>query len=259
MRVFTGNFMKIPSILLILLFSCNAGSDDNPAMKPLHDRAANITIIRDNWGIPHVYGKTDADAVFGLMYAQCEESFERVERSYIQRLGRLAEIEGEAYLYEDLETRLIYDTAEAIMDYKNSEPWLKALLLAFADGINYYLEKNPMVKPRLLKRFEPWYPLMFTDGGLTATQTGGATISDIKALYGLTDISTSKYEGRQSTANGQRSTVTVNSQPSTVNRQRSTRTVLMHLQSDHSDRLRVMLCFTSTLMSTFIFVQRLTW
>ena len=187
--------MKIPLIYIILLLACNTSSEDKPSTKLMKDRATNITIIRDNWGIPHVYGKTDADAVFGLMYAQCEENFERVERSYIQRLGRLAEIEGEAYIYEDLETRLIYDTAEAIMDYKNSEPWLKDLLLAFADGINYYLANNPMVKPRLLDRFEPWYPLMFTDGGLTATQTGGATTSDLKALYGLTDISTSKHDG----------------------------------------------------------------
>ena len=57
-------------------------------------QAKNVTIIRDNWGIPHIYGKTDADAVFGLMYAQCEESFERVERNYIEKLGRLAEIDG---------------------------------------------------------------------------------------------------------------------------------------------------------------------
>jgi len=161
---------------------CNTG-DDDPALKTLGDRAAAITIIRDQWGIPHIYGKSDADAVFGLMYAQCEESFERVERNYIQRLGRLAEIEGEKYLYQDLQMRLIYDTAEAIVDYGNSPSWLKELLHAFADGINYYLLKNPEVRPKLLTRFEPWYPLMFTDGGFTATQTGGAELSDLKNLY----------------------------------------------------------------------------
>jgi acyl-homoserine lactone acylase PvdQ len=163
--------------------SCNTG-DDNPVLKALEDRAAAITIIRDKWGIPHIYGKSDADAVFGLMYAQCEESFERVERNYIQRLGRLAEIEGEKYLYQDLQTRLIYDTAEAILDYRNSPSWLKELLDGFADGVNYYLLKHPEVRPKLLTRFEPWYPLMFTDGGYTATQTGGAELSDLKNLYG---------------------------------------------------------------------------
>lgn len=184
--------MKIQFLICCLMqLACNPG-DDQAIGKITEDKASSITIIRDNWGIPHVYGTTDAKAVFGLMYAQCEESFERVERSYIQRLGRMSEIEGEAYLYEDLQTRLIYDSSEAINDYKNSPPWLKDLLHAFADGINYYLFKNPGVKPRLLKQFEPWFPLMFTDGGLTATQTGGASLQDLKNLYGSADNSTGR-------------------------------------------------------------------
>jgi acyl-homoserine lactone acylase PvdQ len=95
-----------------------------------------VTIVRDKWGVPHVYGKTDADAVFGLMYAQCEESFESVERNYIDKLGRLAEVEGESYLYNDLLIRLIYDTSGARADYEASPPWLKKLLNSFADGVN---------------------------------------------------------------------------------------------------------------------------
>src|SRR5215204_661342 len=168
---------------LSICLGCSSSSQNKNEINSLKRQAEQVTIIRDDWGIPHIYGKSDADAVFGLMYAQCEESFERVERNYIQRLGRLAEIEGEKYLYQDLQMRLIYDTAEAIVDYGNSPSWLKELLHAFADGINYYLLKNPEVRPKLLTRFEPWYPLMFTDGGFTATQTGGAELSDLKNLY----------------------------------------------------------------------------
>ena len=80
-------------------------------------QAANITIIRDNYGIPHVYGKTDADAVFGLLYAQCEDDFKRVELNYIEKLGRLSEVNGEKDLYNDLLIRLVIDTADAIKDY----------------------------------------------------------------------------------------------------------------------------------------------
>src|SRR6186713_3148803 len=98
-------------------------------------QAKNATIIRDTWGIPHVYGKTDADAVFGLMYAQCEENFEKVERASIEKLGRISEIDGEAYLYNDLLSRLLYDTTSAIKAYKESPQWLKNLCLAFANGI----------------------------------------------------------------------------------------------------------------------------
>ena len=82
-------------------------------------QAANITIIRDNYGIPHVYGKTDADAVFGLLYAQCEDDFKRVEMNYIEKLGRLSEVNGEKDLYNDLLIRLVIDTADAIKDYTN--------------------------------------------------------------------------------------------------------------------------------------------
>ncbi len=113
-------------------------------------RAKNVQIIRDKWGIPHVYGKTDADAVFGLIYAQCEDDFKRVELNYVEKLGRMAEIEGEKEIWEDLYIRMIIDSADAVADYQKSPAWLKSLLNAWADGINYYLYKNPSVKPALL-------------------------------------------------------------------------------------------------------------
>ena len=119
-------------------------------------QAQHVNIIRDNWGIPHIYGKTDADAVFGLLYAQCEDDFKRVEMNYIEKLGRMSEVKGESSLYSDLLIRMIIDSAEAVKDYQKSPPYFKKLLDAYADGINYYLYKNPRVKPALLQRFKPW-------------------------------------------------------------------------------------------------------
>jgi acyl-homoserine-lactone acylase len=173
---------------LFILFLFPAGCSVPPVDKQVKnyaEQASRVTIIRDKWGIPHVYGKTDADAVFGLMYAQCEESFERVERNYIQKFGRMSEIEGPARLYEDLNMRLIYDTAAAVADYKKSPAWLSKLLIAFADGINYYLYKHPETKPLLLKHFEPWFPLMLTDGAFINTLTGGLDTKDMQNLYGI--------------------------------------------------------------------------
>src|ERR1700709_1408164 len=132
-------------------------------IKQWEQQAKQVTIIRDNWGIPHIYGKSDADAVFGLLYAQCEDDFKRVEMNYIEKLGRMAEIKGESVLFDDLLIRLVIDSSDAISDYKKSPAWLQKLMTAFADGINYYLYKNPSVKPVLLKRFQPWYPLLWTD------------------------------------------------------------------------------------------------
>jgi acyl-homoserine-lactone acylase len=145
--------------------------------------AKNVTIIRDNWGVPHVYGKSDADAVFGLMYAQCEDDFKRVEMNYIEKLGRMAEVKGEAELYNDLLIRLVIDSAEAVKDYNNSPAWLKKLCNAFADGINYYLHKNPGTKPALISRFKPWYPMLWTDGSIGAINTADVTANDLKNFY----------------------------------------------------------------------------
>ncbi|HWK04126.1 MAG TPA: penicillin acylase family protein [Puia sp.] len=145
--------------------------------------ARQVKIVRDRWGIPHIYGKTDAAAVFGLLYTECQNDFSRVEKNYLEMLGRQAEAYGESYLYNDVMMRLIYDSAQAVKDYQNSPSWMHALLDAFADGINYYLYKHPETKPILLKRWEPWYALMFTDGSVSATSTGGIRPEEIRNFY----------------------------------------------------------------------------
>jgi len=152
--------------------------------------AQRITIIRDNWDVPHIYGKTDADAVFGLLYAQCEENFQKVEENNLEMMGRLSEI-GKAGLYDDLQMRLIYDSSAAIKDYKRSPEWFRKLLNAAADGVNYFLYKNPQIKPAILTRFEPWFPLMRTNGSISATQTAELTLEDMKNLYPANDPSVS--------------------------------------------------------------------
>src|SRR5579871_247547 len=118
-------------------------------IKRWQNEATQVSIIRDTWGIPHVYGKTDADAVFGLLYAQCEDDFERVEMNYIEKLGRMSEVKGESELYNDLLIRLIIDSADAVNDYNKAPEWLKKLLNAYADGVNYFLYTHPNTKPVL--------------------------------------------------------------------------------------------------------------
>jgi acyl-homoserine-lactone acylase len=159
-------------------------------------QAKNVEIIRDIWGVPHIYGKTDADAVFGLLYAQCEDDFKRVEMNYIEKLGRLAEVNGQKDLYNDLQIRLLIDSVDAINDYKKAEPWLKKLLNAYADGINYYLHTHPQIKPVLLTNFKPWYPLLWTDGSIGAISTADISNGEIKSFYsGSTPLSTGEGLG----------------------------------------------------------------
>lgn len=160
---------KLLYLSLIIFFSCSEKdslSDKEHQISNWTKQADNVTIIRDSYGVAHIYGKTDADAVFGLMYAQCEDDFDRVERNYIWAIGRLAEVEGEDALYSDLRARLYMSEEEARKHYEQAPNWLKRLCNAWADGINYFLHANPEVKPALLTRFEPWMTMYFTEGSI---------------------------------------------------------------------------------------------
>jgi acyl-homoserine-lactone acylase len=147
------------------------------------DQAARVTITRDDWGIAHVRGVSDADAVFGAIYAQAEDDFPRVEANLLTALGRTAEAEGESALWQDLRQRLWIDPAELQADYRASPAWLRALMDAWAEGLNYYLATHPQVRPRVLTRFEPWMALSFTEGSI-----GGdierADLGELAAFYG---------------------------------------------------------------------------
>ena len=169
-------------LLLLISFSSCKTEKANTEWARWEQQAANVTIIRDDFGVPHVYGKTDADAVFGLLYAQCEDDFQRVEQNYIWAIGRLAEVEGEEALYSDLRARLFMTREEAAAEYERSPEWLKQLCIAFADGINYYLYTHPEVKPRLLSRFEPWMPMYFSEGSIGGDIERVST-QRIKAFY----------------------------------------------------------------------------
>ncbi len=180
--------MKLSIIRLVLLlsllasFACAANSTTSELQR-LEARAQNVTLIRDDFGVPHIYAKTDADVVFGLLYAQSEDDFNRVEQNYIWATGRLAEVEGEKALYSDLRARLYMTVEEAQAAYAAAPAWLKALCDAFADGINYYLATHPQVKPRLLTHFEPWMPMFFSEGSIGG-DIEAISLEGIKAFYG---------------------------------------------------------------------------
>jgi acyl-homoserine-lactone acylase len=161
-----SNLQKFIFVLLIASSSLSLYAAQNPEVARWEHEAKNVTIIRDDWGIAHIYGKTDADAVFGMEYAQAEDDFNRVETNYINAMGRLAEAEGESRIYQDLRMKLFIDPAELKTQYAASPAWLQTLMNSFADGLNYYLFKHPEVKPRVIQHFEPWMALSFTEGSI---------------------------------------------------------------------------------------------
>ena len=128
--------------------------------------AARITITRDDWGIAHIHGASDADAVFGMIYTEAEDDFARIEANYLTALGRTAEADGEAAIWQDMRARLYVSEAELKADYTRTPLALQALMNAWADGLNYYLATHPKVHPQVLKRFEPWMALSFTEGSI---------------------------------------------------------------------------------------------
>jgi len=147
---------------LLFILAAAAPAD----LKQWQKQAERVTITRDDWGIAHVRGKSDADAVFGMIYAQAEDDFPRIETNYLTALGRTAEAEGEKAIWQDLRARLYVSDAELNAHYRASPDWLKKLMDGWAAGLNYYLATHPQVHPRVLTRFEPWMALSFTEGSI---------------------------------------------------------------------------------------------
>jgi acyl-homoserine lactone acylase PvdQ len=174
--------MMKKSLLLIfiasIIFSCKKAEPKSD----LEAKAERVEIIRDDFGVPHIYGKTDADVVFGLLYAQCEDDFRRVERNYIWATGRLAELEGEEAIYSDLRANLYMTETEAKVAYESAPDWLKSLCQAFADGVNYYLETHPELTPQVITYYEPWMPMFFSEGSIGGDIEQIST-NRIKAFY----------------------------------------------------------------------------
>jgi acyl-homoserine-lactone acylase len=185
--------MKSLFIAWLCMFGIGAAGAATSQSERWRQHAEHIRIIRDNWGIAHVYGKSDADAVFGMIYAQAEDDFNRIERNYLNGLGWLAQAEGEAAIYSDLRERLFIDTATLQQQYRLSPAWLKALMIAWSDGLNYYLSKHSNVAPKVIHHFEPWMALSFTEGSIGG-DVESVNLSKLEKFYGQPPLTAKNSE-----------------------------------------------------------------
>ena len=144
--------------------------------------AYQAEIRRDDWGIAHIKGHTDADAVYGMIYAQAEDDFNRIEMNYLTSLGRRAEADGEQAIWADLRQRLWVDPADLKVQYAKSPPWLRALMQGWAAGLNQYLADHPQVHPRVIAKFEPWMALSFSEGSIGG-DIEAVPLSQLEAFY----------------------------------------------------------------------------
>jgi acyl-homoserine-lactone acylase len=174
---------RLVNLLFLLTVVPPALAADPADLERWQHQASRVSIVRDQWGIAHVYGKSDADAVFGALYAQAEDNFPRIERNYVMALGWLGKAEGEPAIFSDLRERLFIDTKDLERDYRRSPPWLQKLMIAWADGLNYYLYRHHEVQPKVITHFEPWMALAFTEGSI-----GGdietVDLGKLEAFYG---------------------------------------------------------------------------
>ncbi|NJD20390.1 MAG: penicillin acylase family protein, partial [Gemmatimonadetes bacterium] len=163
--------------------ACAPREAPDPEVARWEARAQNVTITRDDWGVPHIKAPTDADAIFGLMYAQAEDDFNRIEVNFLNSQGRLAEAEGEREIWRDLRMKLFIDPEDMKAQYAQAPDGLKALMDGWADGLNYFLHTHPEVKPRVLTRFEPWMALTFSEGSIGG-DIESVNLRDLEAFYG---------------------------------------------------------------------------
>jgi acyl-homoserine-lactone acylase len=182
--------MKLLLVALLCIFAAAVGAtgtagQNERSQEPARwqQRAGHVHIIRDNWGVAHIYGKSDADAVFGMTYAQAEDDFNRIERNYLNGLGWLAQAEGEAAIYGDLRERLFIDANRLRQQYRGAPAWLKTLMIAWSDGLNYYLSKHRSVTPKVIHHFEPWMALSFTEGSIGG-DVESVDLAKLEKFYG---------------------------------------------------------------------------
>ncbi|SFL24608.1 penicillin acylase family protein [Rhodanobacter glycinis] len=162
----TAAHALLPLAALLTLGLATAAQATTPEQARWQRESQAVTITRDDWGIAHVHGKTDADAVFGMAYAQAEDDFNRVETNYLNAMGRLAETEGRSAIWRDLRMKLFIDPVVLKQKYAQSPAWLKKLMDAWADGLNDYLATHPDVRPRVIHHFESWMALSFSEGSI---------------------------------------------------------------------------------------------
>ena len=167
----------ISALLIFLTFPIFSQEYSEDELSAWASQAQRVTIIRDTWGVPHIYADTDEDVVFGFMYAQCEDDFARIEHNYMRGLGRLSEIEGKNGIFNDLWAKAYQDSLTLIRKYNAMSPEMQGIMQSFANGMNYYLATHPEVTPKLLTRFEPWFPLAYSEGSSEGNVSNQTDIS----------------------------------------------------------------------------------
>ncbi len=191
----TGGLGLIGCALAVLAIILVRGAIEAPApLDPaaLIERATDYDVVirRDEWGVPHVLGKTDADAAFGVGFAHAEDDYATIEEVAIATRGQLASIKGQQAAVSDYLVHLmrVWETVEARYD-SDLSPEVRRVIEAYADGVNYYAALHP---DRVVPGFLP----------LTGKDVAAGFMFKTPFFYGLDKTLTAIFEGRIGTAGG---------------------------------------------------------
>jgi acyl-homoserine-lactone acylase len=151
------SFRAAALLALLTMSGCASLPSWLPGVEPADTRLARtVTIVRDEWGVPTIYGPTDAAVVFGLAYAQAEDNYWQIEEDYIHAIGRASYWYGDRYLAADLVKAAFEVERLSRAEYAREPAERRVIWNAFAAGLNYYLRTAPGAHPRVIGRWEPW-------------------------------------------------------------------------------------------------------
>lgn len=118
--------------------------------------AETIRILRDNYGVPHIFASTPAGAAYASGYVQAEDRLEEMMRNYRKAEGTMAEAFGESWLQHDYRQRLWRHAEVSKTNYPRLSAQTRAMCEAFIAGVRQYMKEHPEEVPSWAPSLEPW-------------------------------------------------------------------------------------------------------
>jgi len=117
--------------------------------------ADKVTIYRDMWGVPHIYGDTETAAAYGYGYAQAQDRLEQILRNYREAEGTLAEVDGPSALMGDFIARVVGHAEVSRAQYAQTPARVRAYIEAYQAGVRRYMQEHPNEVPAWAPELDP--------------------------------------------------------------------------------------------------------
>jgi acyl-homoserine-lactone acylase len=133
-----------------------------PLMGAARASAETVTILRDDYGVPHIYAESLPGAAYAAGYAQAQDRLEQLLQNYRLAAGTLAEVAGPSLVDQDYRSRVWRHEEVARDHYDRMDAKLKATCQAFIKGVQKYMAEHPAEVPKWAQPLEPHHPVMLS-------------------------------------------------------------------------------------------------